>query len=123
MANRGVRTEGRRFTPRRPHTVQYNQQLFLSRSGENCLLAPAIAFVFESTHITLANDQLDAHFLYSIICLLQSSTCFEQRRAHHEEVNCINTASGIVPLCKVAVQYTGQEGTAVPSQPAYRTAT
>ena len=36
--------------------------------------------------ITLANDQLDAQFFYFIICLLQSSTCFEQRRAHHQEV-------------------------------------
>jgi len=36
--------------------------------------------------ITLANDQLEAQFLYFIIRLLQSSTCFEQRRAHHQEV-------------------------------------
>ena len=36
--------------------------------------------------ITLANDQLDAQFLYFTIRLLQSSTCFEQRRAHHQEV-------------------------------------
>ena len=36
--------------------------------------------------ITLANDKLDAQFLYFIIRLLQSSTCFEQRRAHHQEV-------------------------------------
>jgi hypothetical protein len=36
--------------------------------------------------IALANDQLDAQFLYFIISLLQSSTCFEQRRAHHQEV-------------------------------------
>ena len=36
--------------------------------------------------ITLVNDQLDAQFLYFIIRLLQSSTCFEQRRAHHQEV-------------------------------------
>ena len=36
--------------------------------------------------LTLANDQLDAQFLYFIICLLQSSTCFEQRRAHYQEV-------------------------------------
>jgi len=37
--------------------------------------------------ITLVNDQLDAQFFYFIICLLQqSSTCFEQRRAHHQEV-------------------------------------
>jgi hypothetical protein len=40
--------------------------------------------------------QFDAPFFYSIIRLLKSSTCFEQRYAHHQEVNCINTASGIV---------------------------
>ena len=43
-------------------------------------------------HITLnytsglVNNQLDAQLLCFIICLLQSSTCFEQRRAHHQEV-------------------------------------
>ena len=36
--------------------------------------------------INLVNDQLDAHFFYFIIRLLQSSTCFEQRRAHRQEV-------------------------------------
>ena len=36
--------------------------------------------------ITLVNDQLDAQLFYFIIRLLQSSTCFEQRRAHHQEV-------------------------------------
>ena len=36
--------------------------------------------------ITLVNDQLDAQFFYFIIHSLQSSTCFEQRRAHHQEV-------------------------------------
>ena len=51
--------------------------------------------------ITLVNDQLDAQFFYFKIRLLQSSTCFEQRRAHHQEVKFnINTASGIVTLCK-----------------------
>ena len=44
-------------------------------------------------------DQLDAQLFY-IIRLFQSSTCFEQRGAHHQEVNRINTASGIVTLCK-----------------------
>jgi len=34
----------------------------------------------------LVNDQLDAQIFYFIIRLLQSSTCFEQRRAHHQEV-------------------------------------
>jgi len=52
----------------------------------------------EFSRQTLVNDQLDAQFLYSIIRLLQSSTCFEQRCAHHQEVICINTASGIVTL-------------------------
>ena len=33
----------------------------------------------------LANDQLDAQFFYFIIRLLHSSTCFEQRGAHHQE--------------------------------------
>ena len=36
--------------------------------------------------IILGNDQLDTQVLYFIIRLLQSSTCFEQRRAHHQEV-------------------------------------
>ena len=36
--------------------------------------------------ITLVNDQLDAQFFYFTIRFLQSSTCFEQRRAHHQEV-------------------------------------
>ena len=30
--------------------------------------------------------------------LFQSSTCFEQTRARHQEVNSINTASGVVTL-------------------------
>jgi hypothetical protein len=34
--------------------------------------------------IILANDQLDAQFFF-LICLLQSSACFEQSRAHHQE--------------------------------------
>jgi hypothetical protein len=36
--------------------------------------------------VTLANDQLDAHILCFIISLLQSSTCFEQRRDHQQGV-------------------------------------
>ena len=34
----------------------------------------------------LVNGQLDAQFFYFIIRVLQSSTCFEERRAHHQEV-------------------------------------
>ena len=37
-------------------------------------------------NINLVNDQLDAQIFYFIIRLLQSSTCFEQRHAHHQEV-------------------------------------
>ena len=36
--------------------------------------------------INLGNDQLDTRLTYFIIRLLQSSTCFEQRRAYHQEV-------------------------------------
>jgi len=36
--------------------------------------------------IVLVNDQLDTQFFYFIIRLLQSSACFNQRRAHHQEV-------------------------------------
>jgi hypothetical protein len=54
------------------------------------------------TYFLLIGDQLDARFFY-IMRLFQSSTSFEQTRAHHQEVNCINTASGIVarrPVCR-----------------------
>jgi hypothetical protein len=34
--------------------------------------------------IRLVNDQLDAQFFF-LICLFQSSTCFEQPCAHHQE--------------------------------------
>ena len=45
-------------------------------------------FVLLTVHlgITLVNDQLDAQFFYFIIRLLQSSKCFEQRRAHRQEI-------------------------------------
>ena len=49
--------------------------------------------------LRLVGDQIGAQFFY-IILLFKSSTCFEQTRAHHQEVNCINTASGIVTFCK-----------------------
>ena len=48
--------------------------LSFSASERNCLC------------VTLVNGQLDAQIFYCIIRLLQSSTCFEQRRAHHQEV-------------------------------------
>ena len=36
--------------------------------------------------LNLVNDQPDVQFFYFIIRLLESSTCFDQRRAHHHEV-------------------------------------
>ena len=45
-------------------------------------------FILLTVHLslTLAHDEPDAQLFYLIIRLLQSSTCFEQRRAHHQEV-------------------------------------
>ena len=45
-------------------------------------------YVFLTVHLSiiLISDQLDAQFFFFIIRLLQPSTCFEQRRAHHQEV-------------------------------------
>jgi len=34
----------------------------------------------------LANNQLEQQFLYFLISSLHSSTCFEQRRSHHQGV-------------------------------------
>jgi hypothetical protein len=42
--------------------------------------------VMEVLLILLTNVELDAQILCFIIGFLQSSTCFEQRRAHHQEV-------------------------------------
>ena len=50
----------------------------------NILWGPLI--YFKPTSAPLANDQLDAQFLYFIIRLLQFSTCFEERYARHQEV-------------------------------------
>jgi len=36
--------------------------------------------------VSSVNDQLDAQFFSFIIRSLHSSTCFEQRRDHHQEV-------------------------------------
>jgi hypothetical protein len=47
---------------------------------------------------TRGEEVLGVHSLG--MCILESSTCFEQYYAHPQEVNCINTASGVVTLCK-----------------------
>ena len=54
-------------------------------------------YITQTNEEILVGDQLDAKFFY-IRRLFQSSTRFEQTRAHHQEVNYINTASGIVTL-------------------------
>jgi hypothetical protein len=36
--------------------------------------------------VSLGNDQLDTQLLYFTICLLQSSTRFQERHANHQEV-------------------------------------
>ena len=70
--------------------------LNLSTQFLTCLFWPLEQFAskkFVLTHFclnihltTLVNDQLDAQLFYFIIRLLQSSTCFENRRPHHQEV-------------------------------------
>ena len=56
--------------------------LFLTDVDENISLPRYELFKC----FALVNDQLDAQLFHFIIRLLQSSTCFEQRRAHHQEV-------------------------------------
>jgi len=61
----------------------------ISSSGKCNIIKPffeVLLTVHVHLSITLVNDQHDAQFFYFIIHLLQSSTCFEQRRAHHREV-------------------------------------
>jgi len=51
-------------------------------------LVKTFFYILLTAHLSiiLANDQLDAQLIYFIIRLLQSSTCFEHRRARHQEV-------------------------------------
>ena len=57
-------------------------------------------YIFMTAHlrIIMVSDQPDAQ-ISSIICLFQSSTCFEQLCAHSQEDNCMNTTSGIITVC------------------------
>ena len=52
-------------------------------------------YILLTVHLDITSDQLDTQLFY-IICLFQSSTCFEQTRAHHQEVKCI----WYITLCK-----------------------
>ena len=62
--------------------------LHLQNLGSDMDYFKVFFYVLLTVHlgITLANDQLDAQLLYFAIRLLQSSTCFVHRRAHHQEV-------------------------------------
>jgi len=61
-------------------------RIIISREDVDTILEFFDVLLTVHLSITLANNQLDAQFLHSIIRPLESSTCFEQRRAHHQEV-------------------------------------
>jgi len=69
------------------------------------------------THICNSGNWPTWCIISSIICLFESSTCFEQLCAHPQEENCIHTTSGIITLktiewsVLVAVRHAGQYGT------------
>jgi hypothetical protein len=44
----------------------------------------------------LVGNKLVTQFLLYVICLFESSTCFEQLCAHPLEDNCMNTTSGMM---------------------------
>ena len=58
----------------------------LLKDCEYCWKILFLNLMLQLPKLTLINDQLVAQCFYFIIRLLQSSTCFEQRRAHHQEV-------------------------------------
>jgi len=66
-----------------------------------------VSTVFVYVHIYIFSDRASSYnslkwptwrTISSIICLFESSTCFEQLCAHHQEDNCITTTSGIITL-------------------------
>ena len=67
-----------------PYNVQICVQL--QEMLETALSVTTVKCNVQTRLDTSGNDQLDTQLLYFIMCLLQSSTCFEQRRAHHQEV-------------------------------------
>ena len=70
-------------------SVQYIKHVLRTHQQCWCGDEPVANFnVLLTVHLstTRVNDQLDAQLLYFIICLLQSSTCFKQCHAHHQEV-------------------------------------
>ena len=58
----------------------------LKVSSQSVILICNVGVEANKYNVTSVNYQLDLQFFYFIIRLLQSSTCFEQRRAHHQEV-------------------------------------
>ena len=67
-----------------PQDFSHEIQVPVSRSQQRTIRMPSTSD--RQYVLILVNDQHDEQFLYFIIRLLQSSTCFEQRRAHHQEV-------------------------------------
>ena len=65
----------------------YEFQIFLFSATWNKNISPSFNFLLTAQlSLTSVNDQLDAQFFYFTIRSLQSSTCFEKIRAHHQEV-------------------------------------
>ena len=63
-------------------------------------------YILLTVHIRIIviDNQIDAQFL-SMMCLFESSTCFEQPCAHPREDNCINYNNWYNKSVLVAVQY------------------
>jgi len=71
------------------HLVEKNDRWKKFNNVSKCVTTLTGSQTYEyvtKVNKTLVNDQLDEQLLYFIIGLLQSSTCFEQRRAHHQEL-------------------------------------
>jgi hypothetical protein len=61
---------------------------------------PSTAFyIFLTVHLRIILVGEQRRTISSIICLIESSTCFEQLCANPQEDNCINTTSGIITVC------------------------
>jgi len=74
--------------------ISFFTHLWSTKPDDGCFTQPKdVAFSNFNVLLTV-NDQLDAQFLSFIIRLLQSSTCFEQRRAHHQHLVSLLSVSG-----------------------------
>jgi len=55
--------------------------------------------IFWTVHLRVILVETNLAHNFSIICLFESSICFEQLCALPQEENCMNTTSGIITLC------------------------